>query len=129
MVAMVVALHHPNDITWYFSIVIAWSQAEVSCTIIALSLPALRGLFGFFRQNRSTADQSNSNGTGSIGLGSVPRQPKHRVYDGYHHNSVDINTRQSASQEVLWDGKDAYKIRVMDTVQVDVDDICLHGPR
>lgn len=118
---MINALNHPNDITWYFSVVVAWSQAEISAMIIALSLPALRGLFGFFRKQRSTADQSTSNGTGSIGLGSVPRPAKHRIFDGLHQNTVDIDTQRSPSQEALWDAKDDSEIRVMDTVHVDVD--------
>lgn len=56
MIAMINALHHPTDITWYVSAVVAWSQAEISAMIIALLLPALRGLFGFFRKQRLAAD-------------------------------------------------------------------------
>lgn len=125
MVAMIVALDNPSDITWYFSVVMAWSTAEISAMIIALSLPALRGLFGFFKKNRSTY-QSNSHDTGSIGLTSVP-QSKNRIYDGPndHQNTAGVDSQRSSSQEALWDMKDTQQIRIMDTVHVDVDDVQL----
>ncbi|KAJ5363528.1 uncharacterized protein N7496_009241 [Penicillium cataractarum] len=125
MVAMVVALDHPSDITWYFSVVMAWSTSEIAAMIIALSLPALRGLFGFFQQKRST-NQSNSRGTGSIGLTSV-QQSKRRVYSGPndHQNTTGVDTQRSSSQEALWDIKDGQNIRIMDTVHVDVHDVSL----
>ncbi|KAJ5833374.1 hypothetical protein N7474_001685 [Penicillium riverlandense] len=129
MVAMIVALQHPEDITWYFSVVVAWSSAEISAFIIALSLPSLRGLFGFLR-NKGNSKSGQSSGSRSIGLGSVPRTAKHkRIYDGpnFYQNSVDIetqrNVQKSPSQEALWDDRDRQKIRVMDVVHVDVDDL------
>ncbi|KAJ5650819.1 uncharacterized protein N7484_004542 [Penicillium longicatenatum] len=122
MVSMIVALDHPTDVTWYFSVVMAWSTSETSAMIVALSLPALRGLFGVLRMKTRPTDQSKSNGTGSIGLAPVP-QPQKRVFDGsIHHNTVDIDTQRGSSQEALcWDMKDANNIRVMDTVHVDID--------
>lgn len=120
---MIVALDHPLDVTWYFSVVMAWSTSEISAIIIALSLPALRGLFGILRMKNRSTDQSESNGTGSIGLAPVP-QPQNRIFDGsIHRNTVDIDTKRGSSQEALcWDIKDANNIRVMDTVHVDIDD-------
>lgn len=41
MISMIVSVEHEDDATWYFSPVIAWTCAEISAAIIALSLPAL----------------------------------------------------------------------------------------
>lgn len=120
---MINALHHPKDITWYF-VVVTWSQAEISAMIIALSLPALKGLFGFFHKQRSTAGPSHSHRTGSIGLRSVLRSAKHqRIFDGLHQNAVGIDTRRGTSQEALWDVNGNAEIRVMNTVRVDADGV------
>ncbi|KAJ5633695.1 hypothetical protein N7528_001537 [Penicillium herquei] len=124
MVSMVQALHHASDITWYFSVVMAWSTAEISAMIVALSLPSLRGLFGFLRNKSRSTNKSTSRGTASIGLGSVPRVSKNRIYDGNsHQTSVDIDVVRSTSQEALWDMKDPQNIRVVDTVHMDVDEL------
>ncbi|KAJ5646517.1 hypothetical protein N7490_002889 [Penicillium lividum] len=121
MVSMVVALHHPTDLTWYFSVVMAWSTSEISAIIIALSLPALRGFFGILQTKGRSTNKSKSNGTGSIGLTPVPQS--NRIFDGSVQNTVSIDTRRSSSQEALcWDMKDTQSIRVMDTVHVDIDD-------
>ncbi|KAJ5784440.1 uncharacterized protein N7503_009652 [Penicillium pulvis] len=123
MVSMIVALDHPSDVTWYFSVVMTWSTSEIAAIIIALSLPALRGLFGILRMKNRSTDQSKSNGTGSFGLAPVP-PAQNRIFDGsIHRTTVDIDTKRGSSQEALcWDMKDANNIRVMDTVHVDIDD-------
>ncbi|KAJ6095581.1 hypothetical protein N7486_006327 [Penicillium sp. IBT 16267x] len=119
MVSMIVALDHPTDVTWYFSVVMAWSTSEISAIIIALSLPALRGLLGMLQMKNRSTNQSKTSGTGSIGLAPVP-QSKNRIFDGsIHHNTVDIDTQRGSSQEVLCG---AHNICIMDTVHVDIDD-------
>ncbi|KAJ5721954.1 uncharacterized protein N7483_009888 [Penicillium malachiteum] len=124
MVSMVDALHHASDITWYFSVVMAWSTAEISAIIVALSLPSLRGMFGFLRNKSRSTNKSTSRGTASIGLGSVPRVSKNRIYDGNsHQTSVDIDAVRSSSQEALWDMKDPQNIRIVDTVHMDIDEL------
>jgi hypothetical protein len=120
---MLVSIYNEADATWYFSPVIAWTCAEVSAAIIALSLPALRAIFGFLKENRSTRDQnSNSNGyshgSGGIGMDSMSKsQPGKggrgrgkggKVYHGseLYENTVEIEVDcvRSVSQEALWDG-------------------------
>lgn len=129
MVSMIVAIQHPEDITWYFSVVVAWFSAEISAFIIMLSLPSLRGLFGFW-QNKGNSNSSQSSDSQEIGLGSVPRTAKpRRIYDGpnFYQNSVDIGTQKYVqkipSQEALWNVQDGQKIRVLDVVHVDVEDL------
>ncbi|KAL2801848.1 hypothetical protein BJX63DRAFT_416435 [Aspergillus granulosus] len=130
MQSMLVSIYHEDDATWYFSPVIAWTCAEVSAAIIALSLPALRAIFGFLKEHRSTRDEgysnsnSNSNGyshgSNGIGLDSISRGSKggyksgkgggkgSRVYHGseLYENTVEIEVDcvRSVSQEALWDG-------------------------
>ncbi|KAJ5654420.1 hypothetical protein N7490_001423 [Penicillium lividum] len=121
MVSMIVSVEHEDDATWYFSPVIAWTCAEVSAGIIALSLPALRAIFGFVKERRSTRDQSHSNGTESIGLDSVPRSLKPRMFRAdIYENTVEVDCARSVSQEALWDRRAEQKIRVTDTVDIDV---------
>ncbi|KAL2821327.1 hypothetical protein BDW59DRAFT_164210 [Aspergillus cavernicola] len=124
MVSMIVSVQHPADATWYFSPVIAWTCAEISAAIIALSLPALRAIFGFLKEKHSTRDQSNSHGSTGIGLNSVQRSGKVRVFQGsgvYRH-TVEVDGARSPSQEVLWDTMrgDQRVIRVTENVDVDV---------
>ncbi|KAJ5612068.1 hypothetical protein N7510_005262 [Penicillium lagena] len=128
MVSMIVAIQHPEDITWFFSVVVAWSSAEISAFIIALSLPALKGLFGFLR-SRGNSSSGQSSGSQPISLGSVPRTAKHRrIYEGpnFYQNSSDAeaqkDTPKSPSQETLWNDRDRRDIRVIDEVEVHVDD-------
>ncbi|KAL6229626.1 hypothetical protein BDW75DRAFT_249463 [Aspergillus navahoensis] len=113
MVSMIVSVQHEADATWYFSPVVAWTCAEISAAIIALSLPALRAIFAFLKGHRSTRDQSNSyprSGSGSKGIGldslskSVTKQPKVFHGRGICDTTVDIGAARSPSQEVLWDG-------------------------
>ncbi|KAL4740242.1 hypothetical protein BDV11DRAFT_214525 [Aspergillus similis] len=113
MVSMIVSVQHEADATWYFSPVVAWTCAEISAAIIALSLPALRAIFGFLKERRSTRDQSSSyphTGSGSKGIGldslskSATKQPKVFYGSGVFDNTVDIGVVRSPSQEILWDG-------------------------
>ncbi|KAL4813479.1 hypothetical protein BDW67DRAFT_177784 [Aspergillus spinulosporus] len=113
MVSMIVSVQHEDDATWYFSPVVAWTCAEISAAIIALSLPALRAIFGFFKERRSTRGQSDSypnTGSGSKGIGldslskSATKQQKVFHGSGVYDNTVDIGVGRSPSQEVLWDG-------------------------
>lgn len=119
---MIVAVQHPEDATWFFSPVIAWTCAEISAAIIALSLPALRAIFGFVKERRSTKDQSYSNGSEGIGLESVPRAFKPRLFRGsdIYENTVEVDCARTPSREALWDGGVDQKIRVTDTIDIDV---------
>ncbi|KAJ5449455.1 uncharacterized protein N7458_005904 [Penicillium daleae] len=121
MISMIVSVEHEDDATWYFSPVIAWTGAEISAAIIALSLPALRAVFGFLKEHRLKRDQSYSNGPGSIGLNSVSRK-KPRIFHGStpYENTTEIDCARSPSQEGLWDRESDQKIRVTDTVDVKV---------
>ncbi|KAL3460107.1 hypothetical protein BJX64DRAFT_290592 [Aspergillus heterothallicus] len=125
MQSMLVSIYNESDATWYFSPVIAWTCAEVSAAIIALSLPALRAIFGFVKEHRSTRDQGYSNSNGysqgsngvKIGLDSMSRGGRAgkggkggaRVYHGseLYENTVEIEVDcvRSVSQEALWDGR------------------------
>lgn len=118
---MIVSVEHEDDATWYFSPVIAWTCAEISAAIIALSLPALRAVFGFLKEHRLKRDQSYSNGSGNIGLHSVSRK-KPRIFHGStaYENTTEIDCARSPSQEALWDRESDQKIRVTDTVDVKI---------
>jgi hypothetical protein len=123
MQSMLVSIYNESDATWYFSPVIAWTCAEVSAAIIALSLPALRAIFGFLKEHRSTRDQNtNSNGYShgscEIGMDSLSKTKSGKgtrgrgkggkVYHGseLYENTVEIEVDcvRSVSQEALWDG-------------------------
>lgn len=121
MISMIVSIEHEDDATWYFSPVIGWTCAEISAAIIALSLPALRAIFGFLKENRSTRDKSYSNGSQGISLDSVTRK-KPRIFHGSdtYDNTTDIDCARSPSQEALWDRQTDQKIRVTETVDVEV---------
>lgn len=121
LIAMIVSVEHENDATWYFSPIIAWTCAEISTAIIALSLPALRAIFGFLKEHRSTRDQSYSNSSGGIDLDSVSRK-KPRIFHGSnaYDNTTEIGCVRSPSWEALWDGETDQKIQVTDTVNVEV---------
>lgn len=120
MVAMVAAIRHPQDATWYFSVVMVWSCTEISTAIIALSLPALRSLFVKVRQNRSTAAKDSSNSE-SVGLQSIrSRSTKPPIFEGpgVYRSTVDVGS----SQERLWGVNDGHGVQVLDTVKVDIDE-------
>ncbi|KAJ0419776.1 hypothetical protein BJY00DRAFT_285513 [Aspergillus carlsbadensis] len=120
MQSMLVSIYNESDATWYFSPVIAWTCAEVSAAIIALSLPALRAIFGFMKEHRSTRDpNSDSHGSGGIEMDSMERSEKGngkgikgrskrgKVYHGseLYENTVEIEVDcVRSSQEALWDG-------------------------
>ncbi|KAJ5178257.1 uncharacterized protein N7500_000956 [Penicillium coprophilum] len=121
MVSMIVALRHPEDATWYFSVVMVWSTTETSAAIIALSLPALRALFGFWSRKRSTMNHSDSDQTRTIGLQTISRSAKHLISDEHHiHQATfDVDWGTNRSQETLWGVKDG-KVQVEDTARVGV---------
>ncbi|KAL4949780.1 hypothetical protein BDW69DRAFT_197797 [Aspergillus filifer] len=138
LVSMIISVQNATDATWFFSPVIAWTCAEISAAIIALSLPALRAIFGFLKEQRSTRDasnpnsnsHSNTNGT-EIALDDVSRsrererrvrckvRTRSRVYDYEDGVDGDVECSRSTSQEGLFAARDR-KIRVTETVDVDV---------
>jgi len=71
IISIIVFVEHEKNANWYFPPVIAWSCAEISAAIIALSLPALRAIFGSLNENCLKRDLSYSTGSGGIGLDSV----------------------------------------------------------
>ncbi|EED11730.1 conserved hypothetical protein [Talaromyces stipitatus ATCC 10500] len=62
ILAMIPAIED-SDATWYFSVVMVWSDTEVSTAIIALSLPALKGLFSGMRNKRKALSEDGRYGT------------------------------------------------------------------
>lgn len=125
---MIVSVQNDHDTTWFFSPVIAWTCTEISAAIIALSLPALRAIFGFLKKKRSTGDCSNGTGHGGppIGLSSVSgkeqgrfewERKRSRVYDYDETVDTAVECSRSESREILWGGDQ--KIRVTETVDVD----------
>jgi hypothetical protein len=109
---MTVALKHPDDATWYFPGVMIWSATEISAAIIALSLPALRALFGVWNRNRSM------NETEAIDLQLIPQPAKQPMFDGSHADgaSFDVDWRINRSQGV----KDE-EVRVEEMVRVGIE--------
>ncbi|KAL4882267.1 hypothetical protein BJY04DRAFT_51037 [Aspergillus karnatakaensis] len=122
IVAMVVALDNQDDITWYFSVVLTWSCAEIATAIVALSLPALKGLFNKLSSTyRSTVDNSGSNTQDNYQLKSNASSARRRIFEGPNAspNDAHIASNRNNSEEQLWDGK-GDNIRVVDTVEVNV---------
>ncbi|KAL2787918.1 hypothetical protein BJX66DRAFT_340773 [Aspergillus keveii] len=139
LLAMLPVVNKPEDATWYFSVVLGWSSGEISAAIIALSLPALKALFGSALKNKSSASDSNSNpnsrsqgASGDGGGSDVPMNATgrktgssgNRVYGdvkGYSH-SIRGGSGRSASEEVLWltSTDDDERIQVKRTVRVSV---------
>jgi hypothetical protein len=111
------------DATWYFSVVMVWSDTEVSTAIIALSLPALKGLFGGIRNKRKGSSQDGVYGSltedshkmqhlshfqpGSDGVRHLgDEQPDVGIYEGEpstkHIISSEVAVHDNDSDEVLW---------------------------
>ncbi|KAL4862164.1 hypothetical protein BDV12DRAFT_190612 [Aspergillus spectabilis] len=117
IVAMVVVLNNQDDITWYFSVVLTWSCAEIATAIVALSLPALRGLFSRLSSiYRLTVDQSGSNMRDNYQLKSNVSS-----FEGPDAttNDAQVGSGRNNSEEQLWVDK-GDNIRVVDTVEVNV---------
>ncbi|KAL1954750.1 hypothetical protein VTO42DRAFT_750 [Malbranchea cinnamomea] len=125
MVSMIVALRHPDDATWYFSVVMVWSCTEISTAIIALSLPAMKALFGtLLKSDHATASQSGSHGSRSVGtkFSLRPIVQRSRNYDGdiACPSPSDGPSGRSLSQEALCKHEyEHHSIRMADTVPVD----------
>ncbi|KAL2817511.1 hypothetical protein BDW59DRAFT_165919 [Aspergillus cavernicola] len=123
MVAMLPVVNDPSDATWHFAVVLAWSSAEISAAIIALSLPALKALFGStFSKEKSSSNNSNSNpNSRSNGASDVPmdRIPKGRIYGDVKAYSNSVRGGRNTSEEVLWvTSTDEDSIEVKRTVRV-----------
>ncbi|KAL2846405.1 hypothetical protein BJY01DRAFT_247311 [Aspergillus pseudoustus] len=130
LLAMLPVVNKPNDATWYFSVVLAWSSAEISAAIIALSLPALKALFGSALKDKSSSNDSNSNSNSNGGSRSqgannsdVPlnrvTNKTGRVYGDVKGYSHSVRGGRSASEEVLWaTSTDDESIQVQRTVRV-----------
>ncbi|KKK19860.1 hypothetical protein P175DRAFT_0532610 [Aspergillus ochraceoroseus IBT 24754] len=120
IIAIATALKDPEDITWYFSAVMAWSCAEIATGIVVLSLPVLKGLFSRLRDKYSSRmDQSSSND--GIRPKSNSCSGQRRVFEGPNTipNKTQVDTACNTSEEQLWLDK-TDDIRVVDTVQVDI---------
>jgi hypothetical protein len=138
LLAMLPVVNMPEDATWYFSVVLGWSSGEISAAIVALSLPALKALFGSALKNKSSASDSNSNpnsnsrsqgasgGDGSDmpmnAMGRKTGSSGSRVYGDLKGYSHSVHGGRSASEEVLWltSTDDDERIQVKRTVRVSV---------
>ncbi|RAK96824.1 uncharacterized protein BO80DRAFT_448986 [Aspergillus ibericus CBS 121593] len=83
IVSMIPAINE-TDATWYFSVVMVWSDTEVSTAIIALSLPALKGLVGAVAgstRKATSQEQSGSNGH-ELNLENVHPEYRPHMYQG-----------------------------------------------
>ncbi|BCR96649.1 uncharacterized protein AKAW2_21589A [Aspergillus luchuensis] len=114
-----------TDATWYFSVVMVWSDTEVSTAIIALSLPALKGLVGAVAgSTRKGTDQTpGSNGGPDLHLQNVPARGDQHLYEGpdSYPNEARASIGDNASQEALWVDTNA-GIHVKNSVRVSVSD-------
>ncbi|KAL3459341.1 hypothetical protein BJX64DRAFT_291318 [Aspergillus heterothallicus] len=133
LLAMLPVVNKPLDATWYFSVVLAWSSAEISAAIVALSLPALKALFGSALKDKSSSNNSdptsNSNSNGgsrSHGAGSdvamnrLAGKPG-RVYGDVKAYSHSVRGGRSPSEEALWmTTTDDESIQVERTVRVTI---------
>ncbi|OJI85973.1 hypothetical protein ABZX51_002172 [Aspergillus tubingensis] len=124
IISMIPAIQK-TDATWYFSVVMVWSDTEVSTAIIALSLPALKGLVGAVAgSTRKGTDQTpGSNGGPDLHLQNVPASGDHHLYEGpdSYPNEARASIGDNASQEALWVDTNA-GIHVKNSVRVSVSD-------
>ncbi|PLB48623.1 hypothetical protein P170DRAFT_356798 [Aspergillus steynii IBT 23096] len=98
------AVDHLDDITWYISVVMIWTSAEVSTAIVALSLPALKGMCGSLQARSFEIEQSDSQHDNNFPLGPVGSQTRHEAPTGSdsHCKGVSSLSRENTSQERLW---------------------------
>ncbi|KAJ5200426.1 ATPase P-type K/Mg/Cd/Cu/Zn/Na/Ca/Na/H-transporter [Penicillium cf. griseofulvum] len=110
----------PDDTTWYFFVVMVWSATKISSAIIALSLPALRALFGVWDRNRSMMNHTDSNETEAIEFQLVPHSARQLIFDRNEaeETSFDVNCI-NRSQERLRGVKDE-EVQVEEMVRVGV---------
>ncbi|KAI9041850.1 uncharacterized protein KD926_006395 [Aspergillus affinis] len=104
IVAVFRTIDHPDDITWYLPDVVIWTAAEISTAIIALSLPALKGLCGFMLKPRVLEIDQTDSHQYDIPLGragDITRQEIPIVSHSYRKEGSSRGGR-STSQEQLW---------------------------
>ncbi|GKZ17773.1 hypothetical protein AbraCBS73388_010092 [Aspergillus brasiliensis] len=126
IISMIPAIQKP-DATWYFSVVMVWSDTEVSTAIIALSLPALKGLVGSVvgRSTRKGTEQSPGSGSSNRGpdvhlhLQNVHGHDLYEGPDSYPNEARASASIGNASQEALWVSQGIY---VKNSVRVSVSD-------
>ncbi|KKY18427.1 hypothetical protein UCRPC4_g04896 [Phaeomoniella chlamydospora] len=117
-----------EDATWYFSVVMVWSDTEISTAIIALSLPALKGLFGLKFGGRSLPGSNVIDGSGHVSLkqlrssGARPNVER-RIFEGSNTrpNQASVTMGDNTSEEILWTGKEDDGIHVKKNVRVEID--------
>jgi hypothetical protein len=122
---MLPVVNDPNDATWHFSVVLAWSSGEISAAIIALSLPALKGLFGLTLKEKSPSNNSNPRSKSNGDSDAVPMKPvpavKGRVYGDVKGYSNTVRGGRTDSEEVLWlTSTDDNSIQVERSVRVTI---------
>lgn len=119
---MIPAVTEP-DATWYFSVVMTWSDVEVSTAIIALSLPAMKGLFGLVARRRKESTNNPSGSQESHRMKYLRSKTSQQLYDGdsTEPNDVCVGTRENTSEEALCPDANAGGITVKNTVQMKVD--------
>ena len=115
-----------TDATWYFSVVMVWSDTEVSTAIIALSLPALKGLVGAVAgstRKGTSREQSGSNGR-DLHLGDVHLERAQDMFPGPDHypNDARASIGDNASQDPIWVDESSGGIHVKNSIRVSVSD-------
>ncbi|PYH94299.1 hypothetical protein BO71DRAFT_430136 [Aspergillus ellipticus CBS 707.79] len=129
IVAMIPAIKQA-DATWYFSVVMVWSDTEVSTAIIALSLPALKGLVGAVAgsTHKGSSHAESHSGSHDLQLHTVSPKESH-LFQGkhpYQRSEIypsDVYARSDGeSEEALWVDEDSRAIHVQNTVRVSVSD-------
>ena len=117
-----------EDATWYFSVVMVWSDTEISTAIIALSLPALKGLFGLKFGGRSLPGSNVIDGSGHVSLkqlrsSGVRPNVERRIFEGSNTrpNQASVTMGDNTSEEILWTGKEDDGIHVKKNVRVEID--------
>ncbi|PWY74281.1 hypothetical protein BO70DRAFT_354661 [Aspergillus heteromorphus CBS 117.55] len=132
IIAMIPAIRD-TDATWYFSVVMVWSDTEVSTAIIALSLPALKGLVGVAVRRGSSMAEGQSSGSHELHVQKqkgMPHSEEGPLYQGpdLYGSNARAGPGDGSSEEVLWgdgdgdedeDGESG-RIHVRNTVRVSV---------
>ncbi|OOF99322.1 hypothetical protein ASPCADRAFT_160022 [Aspergillus carbonarius ITEM 5010] len=125
IISMIPAINE-TDATWYFSVVMVWSDTEVSTAIIALSLPALKGLVGAVAgstRKGTSREQSGSNGR-DLHLGDVHLERAQDMFPGPDHypNDARASIGDNASQDPIWVDESSGGIHVKNSIRVSVSD-------
>ncbi|KAE8148708.1 hypothetical protein BDV25DRAFT_12616 [Aspergillus avenaceus] len=125
IISMIPVIREP-DATWYFSVVMVWSDTEISTAIIALSLPALKGLVGAVADStrKGSSQEQDSSGHRELPLQLVHPEHSRLIYQGPDScsNNAGASIGDRGSEEVLWRESESRQIHIKDTVDVSVSE-------